>query len=294
LFTGTCVERISRWKTDHDPRSPVTSSTAGGGARPLRQIVGADPVSHRGGDRRSVAQKLFAIADAFTRSEELTLSEIASFAGLPKATAHRLVAEWTTWGGLVREGDRYRVGVHLWRLGAREPTVRRLRAVALPYLKDLLEATGEHVHLAVRDGLGAVYLERLSGPSAVSVISDVGTRLPLHATGVGLALLAYAPPETLTDVLSARPTKYLPNTLTDDAALRHRLAEIRATGIARSVEELTRGAFSVASPVRAGRGGVVAAVSIIAHVERLAEPQFALGVRMAARGISAALGEEAN
>jgi DNA-binding IclR family transcriptional regulator len=249
-------------------------------------------MSWRGDDRRSVAQKLFAIADAFTRREELTLSEIASYAGLPMATAHRLVAEWTAWGGLVREGDRYRVGVHLWRLGAHEPTVRRLRGVALPYLEDLLDSTGEHVHLAVRDGLGAIYLERLSGPAAVRVISDVGTRLPLHATGVGLALLAHSPPETLADVLAAGPTKYLPNTLTSESDLRRRLAEIRATGIVRSVEELTQGAFSVASPVRAGRGEVVAAVSIIAHVERVNEPQFALGVRMAARGISAALGEE--
>ena len=246
----------------------------------------------RGEDHRSVAEKLFAIADSFTRREELTLGEIAAYAGLPKSTAHRLVAEWVAWGGLVRDGDRYRVGVHLWRLGARQPTVRRLRAVALPYLEDLLDATGEHVHLAVRDGLGAIYLERLSGPSAVNVISDVGTRLPLHATGVGLALLAHAPPETLAEVLASGPKQYLPNTLTDEASLRRRLAEIRATGIARSVEELTRGAFSVASPVRAGGGDVVAAVSIIAHVERVNEPQFALGVRMAARDISSALGEQ--
>ena len=57
-----------------------------------------------------------------------------------------------------------------------------------------------------------------------------------------------------------------------------------------SVEELTSGAFSVAAPVRDATGTVVAAVSIVARVERKAEPQFALGVRMAARGISAALG----
>lgn len=249
-------------------------------------------MSKRGDDRRSVAQKLFAIADAFAWRDELTLSEIAGLAGLPMATAHRLIAEWVDWGGLVREGGSYRVGVHLWRLGSRQPTVRRLRSVALPYLEDLLEATGEHVHLAVRDGLGATYLERLSGHAAVPVISDVGTRLPLHATGVGLALLAHAPQATLGQVLAAGPTRYLPNTLTDEAALRRRLAEIRATGVARSVEELTRGAFSVASPVRSGTGEVVAAVSIIAHVGRVDEPHFALGVRLAARGISSALGEQ--
>ncbi len=241
-------------------------------------------------DDRSVAERVFAIADAFERGDELTLSEVARRAGLPVSTAHRLLGEWVAWGGLLRGDDgRYRVGMKLWRLGARQPTARKLREAARPYLDDLLEATGEHVHLAVRDGLGAVYLERLSGAGAIRVISDVGTRLPLHATGVGLVLLAYAPPGTLEEVLAQHPRKFQPNTLTTEKQLRARLASIRATGVSRSVEELTRGAFSVAAPVRDAAGDVVAAVSIIAHAERADEPQFALGVRMAARGISAAL-----
>lgn len=241
-------------------------------------------------DDRSVAERVFAIADAFERGDELTLSEVARRADLPVSTAHRLLAEWVAWGGLLRGDDgRYRVGMKLWRLGARQPTARKLREAARPYLDDLLEATGEHVHLAVRDGLGAVYLERLSGPGAIRVISDVGSRLPLHATGVGLVLLAYAPPGTLDEVLAQRPRKFQPNTLTGEAELRSRLASIRTTGVSRSVEELTLGAFSVAAPVRDTAGDVVAAVSIIAHAERADEPQFALGVRMAARGISAAL-----
>lgn len=247
-----------------------------------------------GGGVRSVAAKLFAIADAFQGREDLSLSEIAARASLPLSTAHRLVAEWEDWGGLVRGDDgRYRIGMRAWRLGARQPTALRLRRTAMPYLEDLLEATGEHVHIAVRDGLGAVYLERLSGPGAVSIISDVGSRLPLHATGVGLVLLADAPSEVFDAVLAQEPRKYLPNTLTEEGELRRRLAEIRSFGISTSIEELTRGAFSVAAPVRDASGAVVAAVSIIAHVERVSEPQFALGVRMAARGISSELGQRA-
>ena len=242
-------------------------------------------------DERSVADKLFAIADAFAAGEELTLSEVAARARLPLSTAHRLLGEWVEWGGLVRGDDgRYRLGMKLWRLGVRQPTARRLRSAALPYLEDLLESTREHVHLAVRDGLGAVYLERLSGRDAVPVISEVGSRLPLHATGVGLVLLAYAGEDVLHEVLASNPRKYLPNTLTEERELRMRLAEIRSLGLSQAVEELTRGAFSVAAPVRDASGEVVAAVSIIAHVERRGEPQFALGVRMAARGISTALG----
>jgi DNA-binding IclR family transcriptional regulator len=241
-------------------------------------------------DDRSVAARVFAIADAFEQGDELTLSDVARRAHLPVSTTHRLLSEWVQWGGLVRgEDGRYRVGIRMWRLGTRQPTARRLREVGRPYLEDLLEATGEHVHLAIRDGLGAVYLERLSGPGAVSVISDIGSELPLHATGVGLVLLAFAGPEVFDAVVASGPRKFLPNTLTGERELRARLADIRATGLAVTVEELTRGAFSVAAPIRAGTGEVVAAVSIIARAERRNEPHFALGVRMAARGISDAL-----
>lgn len=248
-------------------------------------------MSGGGGDERSVAQKLFAIAEAFSAREELTLTQIAAAANLPVSTAHRMLASWTEWGGLERtDAGAYRVGIKLWRLGARRTTAERLRAIARPYLEDLLESTEENVHIAVRDGLGAVYLERISSPNAVRVISDVGARLPLHATGVGLVLLAHSPLEVFDEVVASKPRQYLPNTMTDPKALRRRLAEIRATGLSRSVEEMTPGAFSMAAPVVDAHGEVVAAVSIIAHVERLAEPQFALGVRMAARGISGALG----
>lgn len=146
------------------------------------------------------------------------------------------------------------------------------------------------MHLAVREGLGAVYLERMSGADAVPSITDIGSRLPLHATGVGQALLAFAPPGVFEDVIAAGPRRFLPGTIVDEDALRERMVRIRAAGIATSVEALTKGAFSVAAPVRDATGDVVAAVSIIAHVERLEEPQFALGVRIAGRGISAALG----
>jgi DNA-binding IclR family transcriptional regulator len=244
-----------------------------------------------GADRRSVAEKLFAIADAFEGGRPLTLTEIAQRTGLPLSTTHRLVAEWVAWGGLERDNDgRYQVGMRLWRIGVRRPSTRRLRVAALPYLDELLEATREHVHLAVRDDLAAIYLERRSGRDAVPIVSDVGSRLPLHATGVGLALLAHAPTEVFDEVVARGLRRFQPNTVTTERELRSRLAEIRATGLSRTVEELTAGAFSVAAPVRDASGSVVAAVSIIAHTERRDEPQFPLGVRMAARGISSALG----
>jgi DNA-binding IclR family transcriptional regulator len=242
-------------------------------------------------DGRSVAKRLFAVLDAVGSGRSLTLTEVARRTGLPTSTVQRLLADWTAWGGLVRgEDGRYSIGMKLWRLGLREPGSERLRRIARPYLADLLEATHEHVHLAVLDGLGAVYLERLSGKAAVSLRSDVGSRVPLHATAVGQVLLAHGPPEVLDALVAGGLPRHQRSTITDVGRLLSRLEEIRRTGIGRSVEELTPGAFSVAAPIHDGRGRVTAAVSVIGAVQRVDEPQFALGVRMAARGISSALG----
>ncbi|WP_430592133.1 IclR family transcriptional regulator [Humidisolicoccus flavus] len=244
-----------------------------------------------GDDRRSVADKLFAIADAFAGGQELSLSEIARQAGLPLSTAHRLVNEWVEWGGLRRGDDgKYRVGLKLWRLGTREPTARRLSTIAFPYLEDLLETTRENVLLGVLDGASVMYLERLSTRGAVQAVREVGTHLPMHATGVGLALMAYAPKALLETIIEAGPKRFTANTMTTREELEPRLAQIRKNGIVSSRNELRDGVFSIAAPIRDERGIVIAAVSIVGRSENRIDDRHVTGVRLAARGISAALG----
>src|SRR5690606_5063861 len=128
------------------------------------------------------------ILSAFSpERRRLALTEIAERAGLPLTTAHRLVGELADWGALEREPDGgYRIGLRLWEVATLAPRGIGVREAALPFLEDLYEATHENVHLAVLDGTEALYLERISGRGAVPVISRVGGRLPLHATGVGL------------------------------------------------------------------------------------------------------------
>src|SRR5680860_1129051 len=189
-------------------------------------------------DTRSVAARIFAILDAFAApagvtSLSLTLTVIAQRAGLPLSTTHRLVAELVQWGGLTKqENGQYSLGIKLWELGVQMPTARNLRTIALPYLEDLYESTREHVHLAILDGRDALYLEKLSGHHAVRLISRVGSRLPLHSTGVGLVLLAYAPTDVVQDYLSVPLQRFLPRTVTSPDEVRKRLAAIRVLGVA--------------------------------------------------------------
>jgi DNA-binding IclR family transcriptional regulator len=248
--------------------------------------------SEESGD--SVASRMFAVVDAFTTPtavQSLTLTAIAERAGLPLSTTHRLVAEWINWGGISKQADgRYSLGLRLWEVGVQTPTARNLRNIALPYLEDLYEVAHQHVHLAILDGTEALYLEKLSGHGAVPIVSRVGGRLPLHATGVGLVLLASAPPAFLDDYLSHPLAQLLPATVTSPEQLRRRLAEIRAVGIAHMREEMTAGSSSIAAPILDRSGVVVAAVSIVFPTAPGWDPEQEAAVRTAARGISRSLG----
>ncbi|MFF7468074.1 IclR family transcriptional regulator C-terminal domain-containing protein [Streptomyces sp. NPDC008092] len=241
---------------------------------------------------RSAPDRLLAVLAAFDHGHPaLSLTDIGRRAGLTLTTAHRLVGALTAWGALERDADGYyHVGLRLWELAALAPRGLALRQVALPYLEDLYEATHENVQLAVRDGSDVVYIEWLSGRSAVGVHIRVGARWPLHATGVGLALLAHETPGFQQDYCAAPLTSFTPYTVTDPARLRRSLAEVRRTGAAVSSRQVTDDALSVAAPVRGATGQVVAAVSVVVPEADAQVPVLVPAVRLAARGISRALG----
>jgi DNA-binding IclR family transcriptional regulator len=238
----------------------------------------------------TVTSRVLAVLAAFEPGRPLlTLTEIAQRAGLPLTTAHRLVGELARWGALERGPDgRYRVGLRLWEVATLAPRGLGLREAALPFLEDLYEATHQNVHLAVRDGGEAVYVERLSGRGAVPVVSRVGGRLPLHATGVGLVLLAYAPRAAQEAVLAGPLTRFTPRTITQPRALRRVLAEVRRARVAVSDGLLDLAALSVASPVHGPEGEVVAALSVVVPSEHDAST-YTAAVLAAARGVSRAL-----
>jgi DNA-binding IclR family transcriptional regulator len=241
---------------------------------------------------RTVTSRALAVLDAFSpTARRLSLSEIAARSGTPLSTAHRLLAELVEWGALRRRPDgRYEIGPKLWDLGLLAPVQTELREVAHPFLLDVHTATRDTVHLAVRDGPRALYVERISGRESVPVISSVGSRLPLHATGVGKVLLAAAPDDVL-DVVLRTLTKETAHTVVDAEQLRRQLAEVRRRGWARTSEEMTLGSQSLAVPVtvpRSGSGGgvVAAALGVVVPPRRRDVVRLVPVLEVAARGIA--------
>jgi IclR family transcriptional regulator, acetate operon repressor len=238
----------------------------------------------------SVLGRTMALLTAFrSGEEELTLAELARRAGIPKPTAHRLLAELATWNVVERTPGGHRLGMRLFELGQLAPRQRGLREAAAPFLADLFEATHETVHLAVPDGVDVVYVQKLPGRHGPRIDSRIGGRMPAYCTGVGKALLAFGPPERLAEVLAAGLVRRTPRTVVAPGLLRQELDRVRACGVAEEHEESTVGIACTAALVMDASGRAVAAISITGWANRMDTARLAPAVRTAALGLSRAL-----
>lgn len=253
---------------------------------------GTDEAAASGDGPPTVAGRLFRILEAFSADRPtLTLSAISRRSELALTTTHRLVGELVRWGALERnEEGHYRIGLRMYELAALAPRGPVLREIAMPFLGDLYEATHQNVQLGVLDGNEVVYVERISGREAVPVVSRVGGRLPLHATGVGLVLLAHAGYELQEAVLTAPLKRYTERTISSAKQLRRVLAEVRRNGFAVSDRQIELSTLSVAAPVHDETDAVTASLSVVVPSEGTDPRTLVPAVRAAARGISRALG----
>ncbi|WP_019930634.1 IclR family transcriptional regulator [Nocardia sp. BMG111209] len=238
----------------------------------------------------SVLERVVRIFEAFdTETPAITVTELARRAGLPPATASRLVGELVGYGWLRRDADRrVRIGVRMWELAVRASPTLGLREAAMPYMEDLHAVVGHHVQLGVLHHREVLYVDRLSAPGAVRNVSRFGGRMPLHATSPGLVLLAYGPVELQESILSGPLRAFTERTPGDSRTLRTLLGEIRRTGYAYCDGFIDDLSTAVAAPLR-GRGDhVVAALSVIVPRDGSAR-SILPALLAAARGISRTL-----
>ena len=194
---------------------------------------------------------LHAVADA-----PCSLGELCARTGLPRATAHRLAVGLEVHRLLSRDAD------GLWRTGPGladlAPTANdNLLEAAAMVLPRLREITGESVQLYRREGLQRVCIASMEPPTGLRDTVLVGARLPMTAGSGAKVLLAWADAQVQRSVL--------PDALFSDRVL----AEVRKRGWAQSAAEREQGVASVAAPVRARTGAVVAAISVSGPIDRM-------------------------
>jgi len=207
------------------------------------------------------------ILQLFDRTRRtLAAAEMARALAIPRSTAFRLAQTLAHLGFLEREGDAYRVGPAVLRLGFEYIASLEVAELARAVVERLRDETGLSAQLVIRDGRDVVIVLKASPPSTFASNVTVGTRLPAHATTLGRVLLGDADDKTLRALYPEstlpRVSPQTPRTL---AELKRLIQEDRARGYAVSESFFEAGISAVAAPVRDAAGKIVAAVSVTAQ-----------------------------
>ena len=229
--------------------------------------------------RKSESGRLSSVATAvrllkaFSEEQvEIGISDLAKRLGLAKSTVHRLATTLLDQGMLEQNptDGKYRLGLALFELGTLVRRKMDFTVEARPFLRTLMEKTGETVHLAILDRDSILYIITHESKQALRMGSKVGTRAPVPTTAVGKTLLAFQPEEEIERIIARGLPASAPNAIVDPKALRRELALIRARCYALDDEESEIGLRSIAAPIRIYSGEVIAAISIAGPVHRMA------------------------
>ncbi len=250
---------------------------------------------------KNVVQSLakgFRVLAAFTADRpELALAECARAAELDNATAFRLLNTLVQLGYVekIPGTKKFRLTLKCLGLGFNAIARTDLRSLARPLLRGIVGQGIEAASVGVPDWPDMVYVERVqAGLVRLGIEVRIGSRVPVHSSAIGQAVLAFLPPETQRSVLAAAPRQKLtPHTITDIDALLHRLAAVRAQGVALSDQENVSGLRVLAAPVLDADGVPIAALSAASPAFAMSLAEFEAAARTpvaeAARTLSRAL-----
>jgi IclR family transcriptional regulator, acetate operon repressor len=241
-------------------------------------------------------EKTLAMLEAVAAAEGgSSLAELSARVGVPKPTAHRILQILTEGRYVVPDGKgSYQPGPALVALAGNIFGSLQFARPARAAVLSLREKTGHTVHLAIRNGDRAIYVDKAEADRPFQMVSRVGMSIPLHCTAIGKAILSALPEaETRGLLSSAGLERRTPHTLTSVAEVLADIESVRRRGYAIDNEENEAGVRCVGAAIYNSIGDVMGAVSISALTFLLSPDKVdeaGHAVRSAAAEISATLG----
>lgn len=198
------------------------------------------------------------------RTSPPNLSDLMQESDLTRPTLYRSLAALEAEGLITQTSDkRYHPGTRLVTLARSALKDMDIRSLARPQLEHLRDATGETVHLAIRNGNELVYIEKIESHAMVRMASTIGTSVPFHSTSVGKAFLSALSPEEADALIAQLPLpKITSYTTTDPVRLSRRVADARTAGFVLDDQENEIGIVCYGAPIRDASGYPVASVSV--------------------------------
>jgi IclR family pca regulon transcriptional regulator len=211
---------------------------------------------------QSLVRGLSVIRSFDAQHPSLTLSEVATRTGMPRAAARRFLLTLVDVGYVRTAGKAFELTPRVLELGVSYLSALGLPEIAQPHLEALSAQVGESVSVAVLDGTDIVYVARAAGRRIMSVDITIGTRFPAYATGLGRVLIAALPEGEWEQHLPQPPlTRFTPRTVTTASDLFAELRAAREQGWAHADGELEEGLHSLAVALN-GPAGLLGAINI--------------------------------
>jgi IclR family transcriptional regulator, pca regulon regulatory protein len=207
--------------------------------------------------------------------QPLTLSDLAKAAELPRATARRILFTLERAGFVATDGKLFRLMPRVLVLASSYLASNHVVSVLQPALDRLSGEAQEISSMAILDGNEVVFIARASPTRIFSAGIDIGYRLPAFCTSVGRVLLSRLPDDELAAALDKMDLAPLtPFTVTDKKLLLKTIIVDRAEGYSLVDREAEPGFRSISVPIRRYDGGIVAAINMGAHVDRVSSAEM--------------------
>ncbi|UWQ56361.1 HTH-type transcriptional regulator BhcR [Leisingera caerulea] len=236
------------------------------------------------------------VLDALAGASGMTLTELSTALDQSAATMYRVLAtlEARQIVEMEPQSQTWHIGAMAFRLGSaflrRSSVIERAR----PVMRELMEATGETSNLGIERGGDVMFVSQVETHESIRAFFPPGTTSPMHASGIGKALLSCFGEDQLTRFLRGRTLEqFTDKTLTSADTLREDLAQIRSRGWSFDDEEKAPGMRCVAAPVFGMQGEVLAGISVSGPAARMPDARInEIGalVRGAAEKLSYGLG----
>ena len=214
-----------------------------------------------------VAGRLFRTLELLAETGSAGLMELSSSLELNKTTAHRVLNS-LIYMGYARQNPvsgkyepTFKIVDMANKIMAKVDIVQTVR----PYLRKLMEATGETVHFVERDGIDAVYIDKVESlNNGIQMVSRIGSRIPLYCSGVGKAMVAGMDEWEIEEIWNnSEIVRLTPFTVTDYDDFKAELQEIRERGYALDNEENETGVRCIACSLKEPMGSARHAFSIL-------------------------------
>lgn len=271
----------------------------------LRQIIPGSrkrgrpaTANHRAGEGKnaSLIRALSLLERLAESSSGMSLTDLSQQLGIPPATAHRLLSTFEELNFVEQDSDAglWFVGLKAFTVGQAFLTRRNFVASARPFMKALVEECGETVNLGLIDDGEAVFISQVESQEMMRMIVKLGSRSPIHASGVGKAMLSSMGEQEVVQLLQHRGlARFTDHTIDNPADLRDALEAIRHQGYALDDEEHAIGLRCVAANIYDENGRALAAISLSGPKARITDKRLAelgVAVRQTASDITESLG----